>query len=204
MSQLVPCPRCERHVRLPEISCPFCGGELDAQALGARYAARRGGVPSGIKRAALMAIGTVAAACGGKTDGTGDDTAPIVATDGSGTDEVPSVVAIYGAPVAPSSSEPAASQLTEGEPTVAPTSDTPTIGDEPTDDDPTGGIAPPYGIPPWDPTSDVGVNTSAPPIDRDAGVDAGAEVDASADTSTDVDEFTGLAQPEYGAPIPEQ
>lgn len=215
MSQLVPCPSCDRHVRLPESSCPFCGGELNAQALGAKYASRRAPVPTGIKRAALMALSTVAAACGGKTDGTGDDTAPIVATETGDTlpvgtpvygappvtsevaavtsDDGPSgtLVAIYGAPVPPSSetvtSEPAPS--TGGGQTVV---------------DDTWGALPAYGLPPWDLT-DVVVNTSAPSLDGDAGVDGGVDGDAgSADVATVVDDFTDLAQPEYGAPIPEQ
>ena len=110
MSQLVPCPSCDRHVRLPESSCPFCGGELNAQALGAKYASRRAPVPTGIKRAALMALSTVAAACGGKTDGTGDDTAPIVATETG--DTLPVGTPVYGAP--PVTSEVAAVTSDDG------------------------------------------------------------------------------------------
>jgi hypothetical protein len=216
-------------VRLPESNCPFCGGELNAAALGVQYASRRGAVPNGIKRAALMAIGTVAAACGGKTDGTNEGTAPIVATE-SGTsgdsDPYPAAIPIYGA--SPVSSEAVATSNDEtSTPTLTPTPqptflpvygapippsssgpvDTdpvPTSDGEPTDGEFTGGIAPPYGIPPWDPTSDV-VVTSAPPIEGDAGVDGGANADAgSDDLSTAVDDWTNLAQPEYGAPIPEQ
>ncbi len=216
-NQLVPCPGCARHVRLAEATCPFCNSSLDSSVLAARYAPRRAAVPGGIKRAALMALGTsVAAACGGKTGGTGEDVLPIAASE-STTDEAPSVIAICGAPVAPSSSEPAAS--TTGEPATTTTR-------EPlpsTDEDSTWNAVPPYGFPPStlpstnEPTeppggtsSDTDVNTVPPDAAGDAGADAAidaaatGEVDGGVDEpSTVADDLTDLAQPEYGAPIPE-
>jgi hypothetical protein len=182
-------------------------------------------VPTGIKRAALVALGTVAAACGGKTDGTDEGTAPIVATEADTTvDEVPSAIAIYGAPISPSNTEAVASETTNVEPTAPPTTLVPVYGapippsttepatstsdsESTTAPEDTWGAAPAYGLPPWDPTCDVVLDTTEPSIDGDAGgsVDGGASADAGVDdVSTQVDEFTDLGQPEYGAPVPEQ
>lgn len=224
MSQLVPCPSCDRHVRLPEPSCPFCGGELNARALGAQYASRRGTVPIGIKRAALVAIGTVAAACGGKTEGTDEGTAPIVATESGTSDNSgpPDVgIPIYGASPASSDTDvvttttnvtTATTSTATPEPTLLPAYGTPIPpgtsepAPESTAGEDTWAVAPAYGLPPPDLTSDVVIDTTLPSVDVDAGAggDAGSEGDASADLSTVVDDFTDLAQPEYGAPIPEQ
>ena len=91
MSQLVPCPSCGRHVRLPSASCPFCDVAINTSALTEQYAPRRSGVQSGIKRAVIFAVGaSMAAACGGETD----EPTP---------DPDPTVQPVYGAPVDPTS-----------------------------------------------------------------------------------------------------
>jgi hypothetical protein len=63
---LSPCPKCERHVRVSEEACPFCGAALE-EAFRGRAAPRAPRVRMG--RAALYAFGTsamtMAAACGG-------------------------------------------------------------------------------------------------------------------------------------------
>jgi hypothetical protein len=83
MAQLVPCPQCERHVRLSTASCPFCDVALDVSGLSEQYAARRVTAQPGLKRAAMFALGaSVVAACSGDPG-----------------------QAIYGAPVSPTSDE---------------------------------------------------------------------------------------------------
>jgi hypothetical protein len=65
MVHLVPCPACERHVRVSETRCPFCGEGLDlANSPLPVLPTRRLG------RAATFAFSAtlVAAACGGKSD----------------------------------------------------------------------------------------------------------------------------------------
>lgn len=211
MSQLVPCPGCERHVRLTEANCPFCGRDVDAKALGAAYAPRRNNVNAGIKRAALFALGTgMAAACGGKTDDTGNDTQPVAS---STTDDTPSAVAIYGAPVPPTSTSTTDDTNTKPEPTAQPLYGAPiaTI-DETTDEDDTTEIMaqPEYGapIPTFDfPTQDVAIYGAppGPPVSDETLVDAGAG-DAGADAGVP-DEPTmdpgpdPTPQPVYGAPV---
>lgn len=225
MSQLVPCPGCERHVRLSDPNCPFCGRELDGNALGAVYAARRGAVPRGLKRAALVALGaSVAAACGGRTDGTGQDTQPVASTGltseessgsssaflsppSSGTDTRPddgSLVAIYGAPVPPPAID-----------TQVPGTTAPEVSTSDDDDDDNGVAVPPYGFPvitqpDLDTTSapEASSSTSAP--DLDTGSDTGPELDAGASDAglSDATESDAglptespIMQPAYGAPI---
>lgn len=226
MSQLVPCPGCERHVRLSDSNCPFCSRELDGKALGAAYAARRGQVPSGLKRAALVALGaSVAAACGGRTDGTGQDTLPVASTgvtsDGastgvtseessSATDSWPgngTQIAIYGAP--PVSSDVS---TTEG----LHDSTEPVTSSSPDDDD--WSPLPPYGFPiitDPDPFPDTTTpvpssSTSAPDVDTgsntgpevlDAGPSDAGVPDATEEGDAGLSTEGPIAQPAYGAPI---
>lgn len=222
MSQLVPCPGCERHVRLSEANCPFCGGGLDAQALGAAYAPRRNGVNSGIKRAAIFAIGTgMAAACGGKTDDTDSNTQPVASAT---TDDTPSPtdgapVAIYGAPVPPTSTTIDNGSDTEIQATpvygspFSPTDPVATIDQETSeaaatiDDDTTEIMAQPeygapipdpsnnaaiYGAPPWLNSGETEVDAGA----GDAGTDAAVPDEPTMDPGPDP-----TPQPVYGAPI---
>lgn len=114
MSQLVPCPACGRHIRLPSSTCPFCDVAVNAGALEDRYASRRRGAPVGAKRAAVFALGAgLAAACGDDSDGgqgqpvygapvTTDETTTSPVEDAATTtdDTGPSPQPLYGAPVA--------------------------------------------------------------------------------------------------------
>ena len=52
MSQLLPCPRCKRHVRSAETECPFCEATLPA-----RGPASAGPFRGRMSRAAIMAAG---------------------------------------------------------------------------------------------------------------------------------------------------
>ena len=67
MTQLEPCPHCNRHVKVSETSCPFCAGALaDAFANRAPRVAPR----ARLGRAAVFAFGVVATtqvACGDNT-----------------------------------------------------------------------------------------------------------------------------------------
>lgn len=59
MTRLVPCSGCQRHVRLDEAACPFCGGSIDTA-----KARPEGVTGAGLSRAAALALGTaLAAAC---------------------------------------------------------------------------------------------------------------------------------------------
>lgn len=59
MSSLRPCPSCARHVRATESSCPFCAATLRVVRPGSRALAVSA---RGLSRAALFALGSVAAA----------------------------------------------------------------------------------------------------------------------------------------------
>jgi hypothetical protein len=62
MTDLQPCPGCRRHVRLDEVSCPFCAAALDGGEARSPSTTR-------LSRAAVFAgaaLATVAAGCGGK------------------------------------------------------------------------------------------------------------------------------------------
>ncbi|MES1206393.1 MAG: hypothetical protein ABUS79_10690 [Pseudomonadota bacterium] len=75
MSQLVPCPCCNRHVRIGEAGCPFCACALPNRAA----AAPRPNAPTGrLSRAAMVAAGAL-----------------LGATAGCG----PTAVPVYGAPI---------------------------------------------------------------------------------------------------------
>lgn len=63
MSQLLPCPACNRHVDAAEAACPFCGAALPESFRAARPLVPP---PRRLGRAALMAAGAMlvgAAAC---------------------------------------------------------------------------------------------------------------------------------------------
>lgn len=223
MTQLVPCPSCDRHIRLPEANCPFCGGELDAKALGAAYAPRRSLVTSGLKRAALVALGaSVAAACGGRTDGTGQDTQPVASTDAtsddavsSSTDELPGIdpsqVAIYGASIPPSGSD-LETTASESASTVPPDTAEPNDTSKPSEN--TWSPVPPYGAPVFIPDTDA--TSSAPEVSStsvvDTVIDGGGAASGSADADAGAPDASAsseplpeedasiVAVPTYGAP----
>lgn len=96
---LVPCSKCQRHIRVDHETCPFCQTEVPTGFAG-------GIIPGAKKRLDRLALFTFAtafaAACssGGLVDGDGDAGA---STDGSTRDGTANddggVQAIYGAPV---------------------------------------------------------------------------------------------------------
>jgi hypothetical protein len=59
MTELHPCPECDRHVAIAETTCPFCRHEL-------RPGARRVEAPRRLSRAAVFAATLATAGCGGK------------------------------------------------------------------------------------------------------------------------------------------
>ena len=59
MSNLLPCPACRRHVRVDEPSCPFCSSDLGDRPVRPRSLSV---LPSGLSRAAIVALGTAALA----------------------------------------------------------------------------------------------------------------------------------------------
>lgn len=59
MTQLAPCPTCQRHVKIDETACPFCATPLELISTPARA------MPAGwMGRAAVFAFGIAASACG--------------------------------------------------------------------------------------------------------------------------------------------
>ena len=73
-SRLVPCPSCSRHVKLGPPSCPFCGGEVPADA-----PARPVAMGRPLSRAAILfASAAAVTACSSST------TSPTPAKDGGG------------------------------------------------------------------------------------------------------------------------
>lgn len=99
-----PCPSCDRHVRVADARCPFCGAVVPAAVAPRSDAARP------LSRAAVLFVGAAAAAaCGGSTapepgPGGGDAQADApadapAATDGSSPEDG-SIIVLYGpAPV---------------------------------------------------------------------------------------------------------
>jgi hypothetical protein len=110
MTQLEPCPRCERHVRIHEAACPFCGESL----AGFSPRSARALPKARLGRAALFAFGVSAAAstltgCGDDSDddeqtadgggGDGNSNGSTGGDDGGGTSgDSGGPVALYGAP----------------------------------------------------------------------------------------------------------
>jgi hypothetical protein len=194
MSSLVPCPGCQRHLRVAEVACPFCGADVSRQ-LAPR--ARPAVSTAGLSRAAVLAIGAgLATAAVGLLPGCEDDAEP-----------VPSEQPVYGAPVQNDGGNDAGS------------ADAGDAGRLPSQD---GGQAiAVYGAPVV-PMKDAGaadgsVSDAAvygapvvPPLDAgatDAGAgDAGHSGDAGADAGTDAGADAGRtdggrAVPVYGAPV---
>jgi hypothetical protein len=85
MDRLEPCPSCQRHVRVSETSCPFCG--MNVQALSALP--ERAMPAARLGRAALFAFGVTAAAATASTVGCVDEPDPDVDEDGDGADGNP-------------------------------------------------------------------------------------------------------------------
>lgn len=210
MSQLVPCSSCGRHVRLTDATCPFCETKLDTAGLHALYAPRREGVQSGIKRAAMFALGaSMAAACGDDTSVQPLYGAPITdvtseGTDGgTGTDEdstsEPTAQPLYGAPVTSDTS--ATSEPTAQPVYGAPITDTTFTSDGSSGD---AGVAAPDGGDAGDVDVTSGADASSEG-DVTSGADSGAPTGEGSDgglTGWIDSEDTGFAvQPLYGAPI---
>lgn len=186
MSQLTPCPRCHRHIRVSSAVCPFCDAATLPAELNQTRAARRAPIQKGVKRAVLFAIGAglTQAAC---ADGEADEP-----------DTTEMEQPVYGAPVtdAGSTSHTSPSDTTElAQPVYgAPITDATTSFN--TTDDGNQTFQPVYGAP-LVPDASTVVDAGA----ADASADA-ADVDASVETSeADDSDTTELAQPVYGAPI---
>lgn len=179
MSQLVPCPSCNRHVRLTassspslqslSLQCPFCEAALDVAALSQQHAPRRGALQTGVKRAVVFAMGaSMAAACGDDV-GQAIYGAPVAPSESSSssdaeattegvdsTSEAPTNVALYGGPPSEASSGDATSTL-PSEPTDS-VSDSSTTADSSASD--AGGVG-------SEAPTDAGTS-----LDGDAGFDA--------------------------------
>ncbi|MFO0613323.1 MAG: hypothetical protein U0414_12080 [Polyangiaceae bacterium] len=93
MASLVPCASCARHVRVADVSCPFCGAVRAAHAAGGDALRPRA------KRAiAFVAASLSAASCSNATPTTGSATASATAT-ATATASTPSAPATrYGLP----------------------------------------------------------------------------------------------------------
>jgi hypothetical protein len=142
-SLLLVCPTCERHVRVVDTSCPFCGLELSETtraALALRPLGKR------LTRAAFYALSmgtmTLAAACSSSTVG-GEGSDGGGGTDAVGTDsnEEACVCPPYGQPAYGAPADARAVDVGGGD---GGTSDAADAGEH------EGGILPPYGHPPFD------------------------------------------------------
>lgn len=155
MAQLEPCPGCQRHVRIDEPSCPFCGASLNLSAVSPRA------LPgTRLGRAALFTFGAAAAASAvvactdepepDQEDG-GDEGEPDASKPGdAGVQLDGNVAPLYGLPAwdasVPDGAAPDASLPTDG-------------GGEKLD----GNVAPVYGAPAWD----AAVRDSGRPVVKD-------------------------------------
>lgn len=91
MPMLIPCPGCQRHVRMGDAACPFCGVSVRSST-----ASRTVSRPSaGLKRAALFALSaTVAAsACGSESEDSGKSPAAASQATDSATGMMPTPTA---------------------------------------------------------------------------------------------------------------
>jgi hypothetical protein len=110
MSHLVPCPECNRHIRVTEAACPFCALPLDLAATPEPQLPR-----ARLSRAATLAFGatlvsaTALAACSSDSDGGGKGpsggAAGMAGAAGAAQAGAGTVGPVYGAPAggAPSS-----------------------------------------------------------------------------------------------------
>jgi hypothetical protein len=139
-SLLLICPACERHVRVVDTSCPFCGlvlSETTRAELALRPLGRR------LSRAAFYALSmgtmTLATACSSSTGGEG--------TDGGEKDsnEEVCVCPPYGQPAY---GAPADARAVDVGPVDGSTADVADAGEH------EGGVMPPYGHPPLDASGD--------------------------------------------------
>ena len=90
-STLVPCPACDRHVRVSEATCPFCTAPLPVDL------ARRAvpAAPRRLGRAAAFTFGLVALgtpSCGARSELPGSG-------EGGGCEDIGTPVALYGGPI---------------------------------------------------------------------------------------------------------
>jgi hypothetical protein len=76
---MLPCPQCERHVRLDESACPFCNSEIPSDDRNAAPDTNRR-----MSRAAAFVFASVAVACGSTTIIDGTSSSSSSATSGSG------------------------------------------------------------------------------------------------------------------------
>lgn len=121
--RLLPCSSCERHVRILDVTCPFCGAELGTRAAPPLPNTSR------MSRGARLALGAAIAiaGCGGSGQSTEPPPQPTAPAEPTAEppDDGGDVVAEYGAPAPPPEAQPSA---------------------EPEQDQ--GGMAPKYGAPP--------------------------------------------------------
>ena len=100
MSQLEPCPQCQRHLRTAETTCPFCSFDVSH----AMATAPRRALPSRrLSRAALLALSMGAGVAAAGLEGCADDVEQAAAE--SAADELASEQAaaapVYGGPFVP-------------------------------------------------------------------------------------------------------
>src|SRR5450432_679037 len=99
MKHLVPCPECNRHVRVSELECPFCAVPLDLANTPPPQLPR-----SRLSRAATLAFGatfvsaTAISACGGDAEENGMSNNAGAAGLASAGANVGGAVPLYGAP----------------------------------------------------------------------------------------------------------
>lgn len=198
MSQLAPCPYCQRHLRITERVCPFCEADV-AGALAAR--ARPAVSTRGLSRASILALGASLAAvagsatlegCAVEPDPTDDDDmeGPGGGGDGGAKYDAGQPQPVYGAPI---------QQDAGGANTPPNLGGGVAIYGAPVQPFDAGHVVPLYGAPVQ--PIDAGQNDAGK---ADAGVSDGGKADASADAGKDAGrdwDDGGRVQPVYGAPV---
>jgi hypothetical protein len=183
MSMLVPCSGCQRHVRVGDDACPFCGSRTAAA-----FAAAKGRPSArvGLKRAALFALSTTVAvsACGSE----GGDSGKSASAASQGTGAMPGAT------------------MTNTTPTGDTTSDAELPGDEGAVDDGEGTEAPDDAetgeIPGVDPGEEDPSEPTEPVGDDDVDEPPDVEPPNPAPTQTTPPEGTSPPTPKPTATVP--
>jgi hypothetical protein len=146
-SLLLVCPTCERHVRVVDTSCPFCGLELSETtraALALRPLGRR------LTRAAFYALSmgtmTLAAACSSSSTSGDDNDGGVTDAPGKDSNEEACTCPPYGQPAYGAPADARATDVTP--PMDSTANDAADAGEQ------EGGVLPPYGHPPFDASRD--------------------------------------------------
>ena len=142
MSHLVPCPGCQRHIRVVETACPFCSQELALQNVPPRPLPRsRLGRAKTFWFGATLAGATAIASCGGDAE---EDSGSGGSTGSGGTSATTGGSSTTGGGYATGGSYASGGSSAATGGSTGEAGATGEAGSGPLDD---GGVQPPYGFP---------------------------------------------------------